>query len=231
MQAVDGGRAADRYAGRTTRAGGPHGDGPLARRARRGRGAGLRRLPRRLARYLREDYAPRHPERDRGRQPSGTRWPARISLGADIDPAEAYEWGWAELARIEAEMAIEADKVSPGAGPTRPPRCWTRPSDVTGADAYLAWLQDRHDEAVERLDGVLFDIAPPLRRIEAVLARGSSSGAAYYTQAERGPDQARPDLVAARRRGATRTGSRTWSSSPPSSTRACPAITCRRARP
>jgi uncharacterized protein (DUF885 family) len=43
-------------------------------------------------------------------------------------------------------------------------------------------LQDRHDEAVERLDGVLFDIAPPLRRIEAVLARGSSSGAAYYTK-------------------------------------------------
>jgi hypothetical protein len=48
-------------------------------------------------------------------------------------------------------------------------------SVTAGADAYLAWLQDRHDEAVERLDGVLFDIATPLPRIEAVLARGSSS--------------------------------------------------------
>jgi uncharacterized protein (DUF885 family) len=53
---------------------------------------------------------------------------------------------------------------------------------VTGADAYQAWLQDRQDEAVERLNGVLFDIAPPLRRLEAVLARNSSSGAACYTQ-------------------------------------------------
>jgi uncharacterized protein (DUF885 family) len=42
-------------------------------------------------------------------------------------------------------------------------------------------LQDRHDEAVERLNGVVFDIPAPLRRIEAVLARGSASGAAYYT--------------------------------------------------
>jgi uncharacterized protein (DUF885 family) len=61
---------------------------------------------------------------------------------------------------------------------------------VTGADAYLAWLQERQDEAVERLDGVPFDIAPPLRRIEAVLARGSSSGAAYYTKPSE--DLARP---------------------------------------
>src|SRR5689334_25183312 len=53
---------------------------------------------------------------------------------------------------------------------------------VTGTGAYLAWLQDRHDEAIERLDGVHFDIAPELRRVEVVLARGSSSGAAYYTQ-------------------------------------------------
>ena len=33
------------------------------------------------------------------------------------DPVEAYEWGWAELARIEAELATEADMVSPGASP------------------------------------------------------------------------------------------------------------------
>ena len=40
---------------------------------------------------------------------------ARLGLGADIDLGEAYQWGWAELARIEAEMAAEADKVSPAA--------------------------------------------------------------------------------------------------------------------
>src|SRR5580693_7878693 len=52
---------------------------------------------------------------------------------------------------------------------------------VISEDAYLAWLQDRHDRAIEQLDGVHFDIPAPLRRIEVVLARGSTSGAAYYT--------------------------------------------------
>jgi uncharacterized protein (DUF885 family) len=52
---------------------------------------------------------------------------------------------------------------------------------VLGEDAYLAWLQDRHDQAIEQLDGVHFDIPAPLRAIDVVLARGSSSGAAYYT--------------------------------------------------
>jgi uncharacterized protein (DUF885 family) len=79
-------------------------------------------------------------------------------------------------------MTTEADKVSPGAGPDEAAAVLDQTEYVTGADAYQAWLQDRQDEAVERLDGVLFDIAPPLRRIEAVLARNSSSGAAYYTK-------------------------------------------------
>jgi uncharacterized protein (DUF885 family) len=106
---------------------------------------------------------------------------ARLSLGADIDLAEAYEWGWAELGRIEAEMAIEADKISPGASLDEAAAVLGQTEYVTGADAYLGWLQERHDWAVEQLDGVHFDIAPPLRLIEVALAPNSTSGAAYYT--------------------------------------------------
>ena len=187
-QAVETAAAADRYAGTHDALVASYGDGPLAGElaaAAEQAYGGYREL----ARYLREDYAPRAAERD---GVGGERYAvaARISLGADIDLAEAYEWGWAELARIEAEMAIEADKISPGASPGEAAAVLDQTEYVTGTDAYLAWLQDRHDEAVERLDGVLFDIAPPLRRIEAVLARGSSSGAAYYTQPSE--DLARP---------------------------------------
>ena len=179
-QAVEAAAAADRYAGTHDALVASYGDGPLAGELAAGRGAGARRL-RVLADYLREDYAPRASERDAvGAERYAVA--ARISLGADIDPAEAYEWGWAGLARIEAEMATEADKVSPGASPDEAATVLDQTAYVTGADAYQAWLQDRQDEAVERLDGVLFDIAPPLRRIEAVLARNSSSGAAYYTK-------------------------------------------------
>src|SRR6202041_2590097 len=50
-----------------------------------------------MARYLREDYAPRAIEVDAvGAERYAVA--ARLSPGADIDLEEAYEWGWAGLA-------------------------------------------------------------------------------------------------------------------------------------
>ncbi len=144
---------------------------------------------RELGRYLREDYVPRAAEHD---GVGGERYAvaARLSLGADIDLIEAYEWGWAELGRIEAEMAVEASMITPGGSPDEATAILDQTEYVTGADGYLAWLQDRHDQAIERLEGVHFDIAPALRRIEVVLDRSSNSGAAHYTPPSE--DLARP---------------------------------------
>ena len=152
-----------------------------------------------IARYLREEYAPRAEETD-GVGAERYAVAARLSLGADLDLKEAYEWGWAELRRIEAEMTAEANSVRPGASVAEATALLNESAYVTGEDAYLAWLQDRHDWAIEQLNGVHFDIRPALRTIKVVLARGSSSGAAYYT----GPSEdltARADLVAAGRPG------------------------------
>lgn len=133
-----------------------------------------------LARYLREEYAPRAASADAA---GAERYAvaARLSLGADLDPREAYEWGWDELARIEAELAAEASRVRAGASVAEASAILDETEFVEGEDAYQAWLQERHDEAVSRLGGTLFDIPEPLRAIEVVLARGSASGAAYYT--------------------------------------------------
>ena len=133
-----------------------------------------------LARYLRLKYVPKATETD-GVGAERYALCARMSLGADLDALEAYQWGWAELARIESELAAEAAQVKPGASVEEAAEILNSTEFVEGEDAYQAWLQDRHDEAVERLNGVVFDIPGPLRRIEAVLARGSASGAAYYT--------------------------------------------------
>jgi uncharacterized protein (DUF885 family) len=133
-----------------------------------------------LARYLREEYAPRATAVD-GVGAERYAVCARLALGADLDAHEAYQWGWAELARIENELADEAYLVKPGASVAEAAEILSGSEFVEGEEAYQAWLQDRHDEAVERLNGVVFDIPEPLRRIEAVLARGSASGAAYYT--------------------------------------------------
>ncbi len=156
-----------------------YGDGPLAGQLAAAAGAAYQGY-REIGRYLREDYAPRAAEAD-GVGAERYAVAARLSLGADIDLAEAYEWGWAELRRVEDEMAAEADKISPGASVDEAAAILDESEYVEGADAYLAWLQDRHDGAIAQLDGVHFDIAAPLRTIEVVLARGSTSGAAYYT--------------------------------------------------
>jgi uncharacterized protein (DUF885 family) len=178
-QAIESAVVADRCAGAHDALVAEYGSGPLAgsleqAAARANQGYSE------LARYLREDYAPRATEVE-GVGAERYAVAARLNLGADLDLEEAYDWGWAELRRIEAEMIAEANTVSPGASVAEASAILNESAYVVGDDAYLAWLQDRHDQAIEQLDGVHFDIAAPLRRIEVVLARDSTAGAAQYT--------------------------------------------------
>ena len=179
-QAVEGAIQADKYAAGTHDAlVAGYGAGPLAAELAAAAGAAHAGYAE-TARYLRESYAPRAKETD---AVGAERYAiaARLTLGADIDPREAYEWGWAELARIEAEMAAEAGRVRHGASVDEATAILDESAYVDGEDAYLDWLKERHARAVAALDGVHFDIAPPLRAIDVVLARSSTSGAAYYT--------------------------------------------------
>jgi uncharacterized protein (DUF885 family) len=178
-QAVQAAVAADHCTGSHDSLVASYGDGPLAAELAAAVAQAYQGYAD-MARYLREDYAPRATEVDAvGAERYAVA--ARLSLGADIDLKEAYDWGWAELARIEAEMTAEADAVRPGASVEEATAILNESAYVISEDAYLAWLQDRHDWAIEQLNGVHFDIPAPLRRIEVVLARGSTSGAAYYT--------------------------------------------------
>ncbi|HEX6524294.1 MAG TPA: DUF885 domain-containing protein [Streptosporangiaceae bacterium] len=178
-QAVEGAIQAERYVGTHDALVASYGDGPLAAELAEAAAQASGGFAE-IARYLREEYAPRAAPAD-GVGAERYAIGARLSLGADVDLAEAYEWGWAELERIEAEMAAEAAEVKPGATVPEAAAILDGTEFVDGEDAYLAWLQDRHDQAVERLNGVHFDIPGPLRTIKAVLVRGSTSGAAYYT--------------------------------------------------
>jgi uncharacterized protein (DUF885 family) len=180
-QAVEGAVQAEKFATARTHDAlvASYGDGPLAAElatAALAAHAGYAEI----ARYLRQSYAPQAAESD-GVGAERYVVAARLSLGADIDPLEAYEWGWAELARIEAEMAVEAGRVRSGASVDEAISVLDETEYVDGEDAYLDWLKARHAAAVSALDGVHFDIAPPLRAIDVVLAHGSTSGAAYYT--------------------------------------------------
>ncbi|WP_344748395.1 DUF885 domain-containing protein [Streptosporangium vulgare] len=130
-------------------------------------------------RYLREEYAPRASEID-AVGPERYAVVARISLGADIDLREAYEWGWAELERIGAETAAEVERIKPGATIEEATAILNETQAVDSLEEYQAWLQERHDRAVEQLNGTHFDIPEPLRRIVAEVDVSSTSGAASY---------------------------------------------------
>jgi uncharacterized protein (DUF885 family) len=184
-QAVESAAQADRYAGLDGAA--PthnavvesHGDGPLRAELATAANAAHAAYAE-TARFLREEYAPRAADAD-GVGAERHALARRLVLGADLDPVEAYDWAWAELRSVEDEIAAEADRVRPGAGIEEAVAVLDETEYVDGVDAYRDWLQEQHDHAIERLDGVHFDIAAPLRRVDVTLAAGSSAGSAYYT--------------------------------------------------
>lgn len=136
-----------------------------------------------LAAYLRGDYSAAASDIDavgRERYELGCRrW-----TGLDLDLDETYAWGWDELARIKSEMSVVAERISPGGGidgaiellETDPDR------SIVGIDAFIEWLQQLMDTAVEELAGAHFDIPEPLKRVEAHVAPPGTAAAMYYTR-------------------------------------------------
>jgi uncharacterized protein (DUF885 family) len=135
-----------------------------------------------LARFLRDVYAPAAPDRD----PVGRdryRLAAREFLGSTIDLDETYAWGWDELHRLEAEMRVAAQRISPGASVeeviellrTDPSRA------VVGAENLQGFLQDLTDTAIAELNGTHFDIPEQIRRCECLIAPPGGAAAMYYT--------------------------------------------------
>lgn len=135
-----------------------------------------------LAQFLRTEVAPHAPEPDAVGRERYQR-ASRGFLGATIDLDETYDWGVEELARITAEQEALARVI---AGPDASVADAVAALDadparrLTGTDALQAWMQEKADEAIAKLDGVHFTIPAPLRTIECMIAP-TQSGGIYYT--------------------------------------------------
>jgi uncharacterized protein (DUF885 family) len=104
-------------------------------------------------------------------------------LGAGSGLEDAYAWGFAEHQRILAEQRAEAEKVLPGATPMEAMRWLKQHGEaVEGVETIRVRLQAMMDEAMDALDGVHFDIAGPVRQVEAMIAPPGSAAAPYYTR-------------------------------------------------
>jgi uncharacterized protein (DUF885 family) len=135
-----------------------------------------------FARFLRDELAPR----GRDKQAAGRERYALASeyfLGAKIDLDETYAWGFAELARLEAEMrAVAARIVGPGASVDEAVAALDADParTIQGKEAFRDWMQALADKALADLHGTHFDIPEQVRRIECCLAP-TSDGGIYYT--------------------------------------------------
>ncbi|MDX6292979.1 MAG: hypothetical protein QOH50_2054 [Kribbellaceae bacterium] len=132
--------------------------------------------------WLETDLAPQAPSRDAcGREVYELA--SRNFLGAKIDLAETYAWGWEELARIEGEMQTIAAELNSG------DRSIQAVADlldndpsrkIHGKEAFRDWMQQLADAAVTELAGNHFDIPDEIKKIECMIAP-TSDGSIYYT--------------------------------------------------
>jgi uncharacterized protein (DUF885 family) len=116
---------------------------------------------------------------------------SRNFLGTAVDLAEAYAWGWEEIARIRAEQQRVSGLVKPGATPAEARAILDADPArrIEGRENFRAWMQELGDRAISELHGTHFDIPEQARRIEARIAPVNDGGIYYSSPSE---DWSRP---------------------------------------
>ena len=107
----------------------------------------------------------------------------RYALGTEVNLVETYEWGWAEMVRINERMWQLAHVLTPGAATLREvaDRLDSDPRlTVRGVDAIIERLRTFVEGAVERLDGREFTIDPRIRHCDVREAPEGTAAAPYY---------------------------------------------------
>ena len=132
--------------------------------------------------WLEREYLPKANPRDPvGRERYQVA--SRSFNGIELDLDETYQWGWEELRRIQSEMAQTAERILPGASVAEAIDVLERDDAraIEGEDAFREWMQQTQDQTMQALLGTHFDIAEPVRRIEAMIAPPGGALAMYYT--------------------------------------------------
>ena len=134
------------------------------------------------ARYLQDDYLPRAEPLDPvGRERYQLH--ARAFNGIELDLDETYAWGWEELWRIQEQMRETAERINPGASVAEAIDLLNNDDAgaIEGEEPFRQWMQDLQDGTIAQFDGVHFDIAEPIKKIEAMIAPPGGALAMYYT--------------------------------------------------
>ncbi|MFF0146330.1 uncharacterized protein (DUF885 family) [Amycolatopsis sulphurea] len=135
-----------------------------------------------FAGFLRAELAPEAPAKDAVGEDVYRLW-SRYFIGAELDLREAYEWGWAEFARIEADMREVAGRIRPGASVAEAAQVLDADPryHVHGRQQFEAWMQTLSDDALKSLRGKHFDIPDRLMALDCRIAPPGGGVGAYYT--------------------------------------------------
>jgi uncharacterized protein (DUF885 family) len=134
-----------------------------------------------FADWLEAHYLPEAPADDRvGREPY-VRAADRL-VGMEVDPDEAYVWGWEELHRLLGEMERVADLILPGEGiEATKEHLETDPSvTASGTEELLSFVDTTLRRAVDDLAGSHFDVPDEIRPLSVNLAPSGSPLGVYY---------------------------------------------------
>ena len=135
-----------------------------------------------MASWLKDVHAPRSLDVDGVGEERYAPW-ARYFTGADLDLRATYEWGVEDLAAINARMHKAAEKLGLGGKSLAEVAQYCEDAElhsIQGEDNLLAKLKEFTQAAVERLDGVYFDIDPRIKFCDARIAPEGSAAAPYY---------------------------------------------------
>jgi len=133
--------------------------------------------------FLVNDYAPQADVRD-GVGPERHALARRRFMGMKVEAKDAYEWGWAEVQRIDAEMERVANEILPGSSLAEVRHFLdTDPAhSIQGEGALRDWLQELMDDAMSFLiDNNHFSIPDSIRTVEAMISPPGGAAAMYYT--------------------------------------------------
>ena len=132
--------------------------------------------------YLRNWYLPEARERDAvGCEHYSLT--SRSYNGIDLNLDETYEWGWEQLRWVQSEMRKAAEQIKPGASIDEAVEVLESDPEraINGVDEFREWMQGLQDSTISDMDGTHFDIAEPVKTIEAMIAPPGGALAMYYT--------------------------------------------------
>lgn len=134
------------------------------------------------AAFLRNEYAPiADPRNGVGEERHALA--RQRYMGMHVDADDAYEWGFEEVQRLDAELQKCAAQIRPGAtlNEVRDYLDSSPEHSIDGEDNLRGWLQNLMDDAMDYLiANNHFDIPKDIRTIEAKISPPGGAAAQYY---------------------------------------------------